>query len=97
MTAYKDLLAQRDQLNKQIEEARKTEVADAIAKARNLVAEFGLTADDIFVQAASKAGKKTGSVAPKYRNPETGATWTGRGKAPLWIVGKDRENFAIDA
>jgi DNA-binding protein H-NS len=24
-------------------------------------------------------------VAPKYRNPATGETWTGRGEAPSWI------------
>jgi len=39
-------------------------------------------------------------VAPKYRHPETSATWTGRGKAPLWIVeaeknGQPRQQFLI--
>ena len=34
-------------------------------------------------------------VPAKYRNPVTGETWTGRGKAPLWIVGKERETFLI--
>jgi DNA-binding protein H-NS len=34
-------------------------------------------------------------VAAKYRNPATGETWTGRGKAPKWIEGQDRNKFAI--
>jgi DNA-binding protein H-NS len=34
-------------------------------------------------------------VAPKYRDPATGQTWTGRGKAPKWIQNEDREKFAI--
>jgi DNA-binding protein H-NS len=34
-------------------------------------------------------------VQPKYRDPETGATWSGRGVAPRWIAGKDREAFLI--
>ncbi|NYT63984.1 H-NS histone family protein [Alcaligenaceae bacterium] len=39
-------------------------------------------------------------VAPKYRHPETGATWTGRGKAPRWVTaaeaeGKNRNDFLI--
>lgn len=34
-------------------------------------------------------------VAPKYRNPETGDTWTGRGREPSWIKGKDREEFLV--
>ncbi len=32
------------------------------------------------------AAKKRGKVAPKYRNPEDAkATWTGRGKQPIWV------------
>ena len=34
-------------------------------------------------------------VAPKYRNPETGDTWTGRGREPGWIKGKNRDDFAL--
>ena len=34
-------------------------------------------------------------VAPKYRNPETGDTWTGRGREPGWIKGKNRDEFAL--
>jgi DNA-binding protein H-NS len=39
-------------------------------------------------------------VPAKYRHSTTGATWTGRGKAPLWIVeaeknGLPREQFLI--
>ncbi|WP_442873318.1 H-NS family nucleoid-associated regulatory protein [Cupriavidus sp. USMAA2-4] len=30
----------------------------------------------------------------KYRNPKTGQTWSGRGRAPAWI-GKQRERFLI--
>lgn len=36
-------------------------------------------------------------VAPKFRNPETGDTWTGRGREPAWIKGKNRQDFAIKA
>lgn len=39
-------------------------------------------------------------IAPKYRHPETQATWTGRGKAPRWITdaeaaGTPRDTFLI--
>ncbi|MGE8454289.1 MAG: H-NS family nucleoid-associated regulatory protein [Pseudomonadales bacterium] len=44
----------------------------------------------------SSRHKAKGSVgAPKYRDPATGATWTGRGKPPNWINGKVRESFLI--
>lgn len=95
MASYKELLAQQQALTVQIEEARKRELADAIARVRAEVAEYGLTAQDIFSSRGS--GKRTtgAKVAPKYRNPQTGQTWTGRGKAPKWIEGKDRSQFAI--
>ncbi|WP_414144191.1 H-NS family nucleoid-associated regulatory protein [Burkholderia stagnalis] len=34
-------------------------------------------------------------VQPKYRDPQTGATWSGRGREPLWITGRSREQFLI--
>jgi len=34
-------------------------------------------------------------VPAKYRNPETGDTWTGRDKEPVWIRGQDREAYLI--
>jgi hypothetical protein len=37
-------------------------------------------------------------AAPKYADPKTGATWSGRGIAPLWIRDvKNRSRFLIDA
>ena len=95
MTTYKSLLAQREVLNKQIEEAKKAESTAAIARARELVAQYEMTVEDVFAKNVSKKGKKTGSVAPKYRDPQTGKTWSGRGKPPLWISGKDRSQFVI--
>jgi len=94
--SYKDLLAQRTALEAQIAEARKTELADAIKKARELVSEFSLTSDDVFPQGRKASAAKGSTVAPKYRDPATGATWTGRGKAPTWIRdAADRSAFAI--
>jgi DNA-binding protein H-NS len=34
-------------------------------------------------------------MAAKYLNPQTGQTWSGRGRAPLWI-GKNRDRFLIE-
>ncbi|REG60806.1 H-NS histone family protein [Paraburkholderia sp. BL6669N2] len=32
-----------------------------------------------------------------YRDPKSGATWSGRGPAPAWLAGaKDRTRFLID-
>lgn len=93
MSSYKELLAQRAALEEQIQSARQKEVAEAVAKIRALVADFGLTAEDIFTTPKQKSTRA--AVDPKYRDPATGNTWTGRGKPPVWIKDKDRSQFEI--
>lgn len=96
--ALKDLLQQREALEKAIAEARQNEISAAVTKVREIVAEYGLTVQDVFPGRGGKSGAvKSGGakVAAKYRDPATGKTWTGRGKAPKWIDGKDRAQFAI--
>lgn len=49
----------------------------------------------------AKAARKKAVIAPKYRHPETGATWTGRGKPPRWVSdaeaqGTSRDTFLIE-
>ncbi|WP_291915883.1 H-NS histone family protein [Limnohabitans sp.] len=98
MSTLAELIKQREALEAQIAQVRQTKLADAIGKVRALVAEYGLTAEDIF--GGSKRGPKAAGAsknpfAPKYRDAATGHTWTGRGKAPKWIDGKDRAQFVI--
>lgn len=95
MASYKELLARRQDLDAQIEALRKSESQDALATVRQLIAEFGLTQADIFPAGRAKSPLKGNTVAPKYRDPQTGATWTGRGKPPLWIANQDRTQFEI--
>jgi DNA-binding protein H-NS len=94
MTTIAQLLAQKAALEAQIEAARKAENAEAIAQVKALIAEHGLTQQDIF-GGAKRGRKASGSVAPKYKDPISGATWSGRGKAPKWIEGQDRNLFII--
>jgi len=47
------------------------------------------------------AAQPGGRLPPRYKNPETGATWSGRGRPPRWIVdaeaqGRKRDEFLID-
>ncbi len=49
-----------------------------------------------------KPRRKYPRVLPKYRNPQTSETWSGRGKRPRWLVaamksGRKIEEFRIDA
>jgi DNA-binding protein H-NS len=72
-----------------------------IANAKNrdrFVIDTGAQRQASAIESASKAGNYVrGPQAPKYRDPETGATWSGRGRAPAWLAEvKDRTAFLID-
>ena len=101
MANYKELLAQREALDKQIEELRQAELRSAIEQVRQLIAEWRLTAEDCgFKSVAASGVKKAKSVvAAKYRGPN-GETWSGRGRAPKWLEaleaqGRKRAEFLI--
>jgi DNA-binding protein H-NS len=94
--SYKELLEQRNALDEQIAEARKSELASAVSQVHELVKQFDLKAEDIFPRIRKGVSRlKGGTVAPKYRDTATGSTWTGRGKPPVWIKDKDRSLFLI--
>lgn len=95
MSTYKELLAQRTELDKKIEAGRAVARAQALATVRQLCTEHGIMPDDLAPSASKNKPRAAGSVPAKYRNPETGATWTGRGKEPVWIRGQDRHAFEI--
>ncbi|MBN3756813.1 H-NS histone family protein [Paraburkholderia sp. Tr-20389] len=47
---------------------------------------------------AKPAAAAKGKLPPKYRDPKTGATWSGHARPPAWIKDvKDRTRFLIDA
>ncbi|WP_027800239.1 H-NS histone family protein [Paraburkholderia dilworthii] len=92
MARYKELLAEKEKLEKLIAEARQQEAASALEKVRETVVEFGFTPEQVFGKRRKDAGR---AVAAKFRNPETGETWSGRGRAPRWIKDQDLARFRI--
>lgn len=110
MSDYQTLLAQKAALDKQaadlerqLNDARRAERSGVIAQIKALMHEHGLTLSDLGGAGAvgKRGGASTGAkVAPKYRDPATGATWSGRGLKPKWVAaaidaGKKLEDFAI--
>ncbi len=98
MATYRELLAQRNALDEQMAEARQAEVGAAIAQIRELMTQYELTVDDLAPRRRGRpkgAAAEKSTVAPKYLDPKTGATWSGRGRAPAWIAGKKRDRFLI--
>ena len=92
MATYKQLQDQIRQLQHEAEELRKNEISNAIAQIKMTMAEYGITLADLGYAGKKKSGTVRAPLAPKYRNPETGETWSGRGKAPRWIDPSNKEN-----
>ena len=95
MTTYAEYVEQIAKLQSLAEAARKDEINDAIKKIKDLMQLHGVTVGDLSSARVAKATKAKGSFAAQFKNHETGETWTGRGRAPRWLAGKDKEQFRI--
>ncbi|MBU9385631.1 MULTISPECIES: H-NS histone family protein [Burkholderia] len=94
MATYQELKAQMDALAEQTEAARLKEFQAALDEVRAKVVEYGMTERDIFGR--QRAGTARVRFQPKYLDPKSGATWSGRGRPPEWIKkAKDRDRFLI--
>ncbi|NHV25453.1 H-NS family nucleoid-associated regulatory protein [Burkholderia sp. D-99] len=94
MQHVQKLQAQLAELDRRIKVARRRERSAVLAQVRELVTSYALTAREVFGQGYSDRAKLF-TVGVKYRDPVTGATWSGRGRVPAWLVGRDRAAFLI--
>jgi DNA-binding protein H-NS len=74
--------------------ARDKEVAQAIVDIKEKIAEYGITAEELGFSSKQTVARKQ-ALPPKYLNRKTGETWSGRGRAPGWLAGKNRDRFLI--
>jgi DNA-binding protein H-NS len=94
--SYKDLIAEREDLERQITQARAQEVASAVAQIKAIMSEHSLRPSDVFPMGGAPKGRPSKPVEPKYRHPGTGETWAGRGLAPAWIANSEnRDQYRI--
>ncbi len=77
-------------LQQERDQALKVESKQALAQVKQIIAKFGFTADQLFVETKIRA-----QAAAKFKNLETGETWSGRGREPNWIKGKNHDQFRI--
>ena len=91
-TPYIQLKAQIAKLEKQASTLRQREQQTALRQIQTLMADYELTPEDLVPKKSrskptKQAATRKAITAPKvkYRDPATGKTWSGKGKAPLWI------------
>jgi DNA-binding protein H-NS len=100
----RQLIEQREALDKQIAQMRAEMREGKLAEARALIEEFDFNAYElglIKTQHVVKRGRKEARTfqakaspqprQPLYRDPATGVTWSGRGRPPHWVEGHTDE------
>lgn len=104
MQDLETLKTQREILQAQLADIEKTihvhkvaEKVQVIAAIKSKMAAYNITLEEL-----RRGPRKPPRAAPKdsrpvrYRNPETGETWSGRGRRPKWISGnKDIDRFRV--
>ena len=106
MTTLESMQAKIKKLEQQAEALIAKQSSGVIEKIRELMAKHGLTVADIDghaggkqpgAKASAQAVSKGSAAAVKYRDPKSGATWSGHGRAPMWIASaKNRDKFLAD-
>lgn len=108
-----DLKSAIEGMKLELERRRADELAAVVVEIREKMDQYGLTVADLGFTAAERAGARARSrgravgedrrsaVAPKYRDPASGATWSGRGRMPVWLAeavgsGRSRDEFLIE-
>lgn len=97
MSELQKLLKQKAALDDKIVEMRQAEKAAALADVRAKIAAFSFTERELGLQTKASRGAPVSRKpsAAVYRDPESGTTWSGRGRTPAWIIGQDRTRFLI--
>ena len=105
-------LSEKEQIEKEIQklkddaralqERHRAPALDSIVKA---MLEYDIQPEDVSTayRTATKTSRRSGAkqtIAPKYRDPSSGQTWSGRGRTPRWLTaaeeqGRHRDDFLI--
>ena len=107
---YAQVMKQIDSLAREAEKLKRKEVDGVVARIKEAIAAYGLSAADLGLgaprgpkpgskRAGKKKTKKPGKAVVRFRD-ETGNTWIGRGPRPQWLrdaltAGKSIADFAV--
>ncbi len=106
MSQLLELLEQHRELDIATRAAFERERGEAIAIVLESIKTYHLLPEELFdlpklarqsaQKKSSRQPRKDSTLSPKYRDPETGATWGGRGRPPRWMQGREWHLFLIE-
>lgn len=94
MATYIELQNQIAELQRAAEEARTNEIQGAMDQIKKLMQDFSLSVDDIVGKGKKRGGKAKTEGIVQFQD-ENGNTWSGRGRMPGWLQGKDKEQYRV--
>ncbi|VBT21768.1 histone family protein nucleoid-structuring protein H-NS [Burkholderia pseudomallei] len=107
MPTLEAIQAKIQRLQEQAEAMKAKQASVGLGRIFELMSKNGISVADIEAYVGNKkdgarrgkpATTRTASVAAKYQDPKSGATWSGRGRAPAWIANaKNRDRFLVDS
>lgn len=99
---YEQIAKQIEALQQQADAIKRKETAGVVARIKEAIAHYGLTAADLGLKGGVAAGKVSATAADKparktrkkgAKRPSviryrdsTGRTWTGMGRKPGWVI-----------
>ncbi|WP_180978148.1 MULTISPECIES: H-NS histone family protein [Burkholderia] len=94
---YLELLEEHYRIHREIVETRDSEVKRVISGIVKEMLAYGISLNELKDALTGVSGVRSRRRAhlPMYINPQTGQTWSGRGRPPTWIADRDRSKFLI--
>ena len=94
--SVEELRAEREKLDAEIKAKQDAQKASVIAQIKTVVDTYSIPVDELVEALGGLKSKRKGIKAKqKFRDPASGATWSGRGKEPAWIKDQNRNDFLI--
>jgi DNA-binding protein H-NS len=95
MPTLKELLARREALQDQLNVARQRQAEIVLAEIVAKMGEYKISLAELMGHNHQVKAAAALAATPKYRDAKSGATWSGRGRAPHWIADKNRDDFLV--
>jgi DNA-binding protein H-NS len=86
------LEALREDMDATLKRLEREERQAALQQIHTLIEQFRFLPFEVFPR---KAEEPKAKLPAKYYDPDSGQSWSGRGKPPRWIQGKDPRQFLI--
>lgn len=92
----KELLKREAAIQKKIAAKRQKEIDGVISQIVAVVDEYKIPIRPLVDKLGGLPSAQKGTTAPiKFHDPSTGDKWSGRGKLPIWLQGKNIENYRV--